>query len=420
MKDELLEKIKKYYYNITGYAPSKFLTGYLKDPSKILAANKKVIQQLVEEFRPYAKKRISCLDGPDELFYIDMLNCKLLDKIKNDPELEHRLRNNKYTKKYSKSIEFVNFSSMDIDLSKETRNILTCYYVSDIDVSEELIKKLALNQVNSTCKEAMFYCVNEYELQSKWHTLFDDVFVEYHLKNDIEITENNVLMTSDFPKSLCAFVQEIENKARNLNDKEDVIYVFYDSQDDLGQYIIDAIFGLEKNAFSLDTPLCSFELEDSNHKKLPFDIIPKYDPYHLVYIDNDSEKVISAKYYKISTIVINAYSLEIGKTYYLKCSKPLKWVGSGERLVEYGRTEGDKTLAIGMPNLNEAEKDDACIDGVEVDKSLLECYEIEQVDANTFSIEMIDHNLDVRLNVAWAWNIKDHMSDYESAVDCWV
>ena len=106
--------------------------------------------------------------------------------------------------------------------------------------------------------------------------------------------------------------------------------------------------------------------------------------------------------------------------YYLKCSKPLEWIGSGERLVEYGRTEEDKTLAIGLPNLNEAEKNDFYTEELEVDKAVLKFYEIEQIDANTFSIELLDRDVDIELNVAWIWNIKDHMSDYEDAVDCWV
>ncbi|MBO5286670.1 MAG: hypothetical protein J6B34_00950 [Clostridia bacterium] len=418
MKDDFLEKIKNCYYEKTGYMPSKFLMGYLKDWNKILTANKKVVQQLVEEFRPYAKDKCITLDGPDELTHIKVLEWELVYKIKNDPELEHRLRNNKYIKKYQKSIEFVNFSSWNVDLSKETRNILTCYYVSGVDTSEEIIKNLALNQINSSCKEAIFYCPHPNELQSKWHTLFDDVFVDYHLENNIEITENNVLMTSDFHESLCAFIREIESTARALDDQEDVIYVFYDSKDTLGEHIINAIYTMEVDAFSLDTPLCSFELEDSEHEKLQFDIIPTYNPCRSVYEDDDSEKAILTKYCKTSTIVIDAYDLEIGKTYYLKCSKPLEWVGSGERKVEYGRTEEDKTLAIGMPNLNEAEKDD--VDGLEVDKSVLKFYEIEQVDANTFSIELLDRDVDIELNVAWVWNIKDHMSDFEAAVDCLV
>ena len=69
---------------------------------------------------------------------------------------------------------------------------------------------------------------------------------------------------------------------------------------------------------------------------------------------------------------------------------------------------------------NEAEKDDFYVDGLEVDKSVLKFYEIEQVDANTFSIELLDQDVDIELNVAWIWNVKDHMSDYEAAVDCWV
>ena len=177
---------------------------------------------------------------------------------------------------------------------------------------------------------------------------------------------------------------------------------------------------MEVNAFSLDSPLCSFELENSEQKKIPFDIIPTYNPCRLVYIDGDPEKAILTKYCKISTIVIDAYDLEIGKTYYLKCSKPLEWIGSGERLVEYGRTEEDKTLAIGLPNLNEAEKNDFYTEELEVDKAVLKFYEIEQIDANTFSIELLDRDVDIELNVAWIWNIKDHMSDYEDAVDCWV
>ena len=41
MKDDFLEKIKNCYYEKTGYMPSKFLMGYLKDSNKIFTANKK-------------------------------------------------------------------------------------------------------------------------------------------------------------------------------------------------------------------------------------------------------------------------------------------------------------------------------------------------------------------------------------------
>ena len=141
MKNEFSEKIKKCYYEKTGYMPSKFLLGYLTGASEVCNANLEALQKLIEDFRPYAKENFHFLDGPSELERILFLDLDLKNKLWNKPELEHRLRNNKYIKKYQKSIVFVDFENWDVDLSKENRNILQCYYISGTYVEDDKIKK---------------------------------------------------------------------------------------------------------------------------------------------------------------------------------------------------------------------------------------------------------------------------------------
>ena len=127
----------------------------------------------------------------------------------------------------SKKFEIVDIKNKTVDLSTETRNITHCYYISSIETDEEIIKNLAMNQINSNCKEALFYCACETDrLESIWHTLFDTVFVNFHIKNNVEITEENVLMTSDI-RDLFELIDNIKMNALGVEENIDVIYIFY-------------------------------------------------------------------------------------------------------------------------------------------------------------------------------------------------
>lgn len=127
----------------------------------------------------------------------------------------------------SKKFEVVDIKNRTVDLSQETRNIIRCYYISSLETDEETIKKLAMNQINSNCNEALFYCTCTTDrLESIWHTLFDSVFVNFYLENNMEITEENVLMTSDI-RDLYELIKDIEMNALGVEENIDVIYIFY-------------------------------------------------------------------------------------------------------------------------------------------------------------------------------------------------
>ena len=127
----------------------------------------------------------------------------------------------------SKKFEIVDIKNKTVDLSTETRNITHCYYISSIETDEEIIKNLAMNQINSNCNEALFYCTCTTDrLESIWHTLFDSVFVNFYLENNMEITEENVLMTSDI-HDLYELIDDIERNASGVEENIDVIYIFY-------------------------------------------------------------------------------------------------------------------------------------------------------------------------------------------------
>lgn len=149
------------------------------------------------------------------------------ERIKESELYENKLMRIEAFVHNSKKFEIVDIKNRTVDLSQETRNITHCYYISSAETDEETIKKLAMNQINSNCKEALFYCTcKTYRLESIWHTLFDTVFVKFHLDNDIEITEENVLLTSDI-RDLFELIEDIEMNALGVEENIDVIYIFY-------------------------------------------------------------------------------------------------------------------------------------------------------------------------------------------------
>ncbi len=394
MKNKDLKETEKLYYELTGYQPSKRLLSYLSNPFKAERANKRELESLVNEFKVFTRRKIAFLDGPEGYSPIDMLDLVLNVRIMNKPDLRNLLYNDKYKEEH-RTIEWVEFSSDRADLSKEKRNITQCYYISTEKTEDETMRRLAINQINSNCREAAFYCTYENGLSSSdWHNCFDETFVENAHQKNIEITEENVLLTWDLHGDLVTLVDEIEINARS-NDKDDVIYVFYGENDEqLLHYVVHALSRMEREAMSIHTPLCTFSLEDTEGEGVGFDITPKYKNDSFDAIADDHVKTVLQKHCDTVVISLCAFSFEVGKKYYFRCDKELCKLGEENGAAIYGISEDDKTLALRLPGSFKYENDKQC-----------------------FSFEREDDNSDdIFISVGWMWNVKDRMKACEDAL----
>lgn len=175
---------------------------------------------------------------------------------------------------------------------------------------------------------------------------------------------------------------------------------------------------LESNVTVLKTPIIDIEIVDENDKNIPFDIVESWNPIHTTYLDNDVNNIVEVTDYDEKQIRIDTSNLEIGKTYFVKTSKPIEYRDSDEHLFTYGYTEDTQTFAISFPDPHDDFKDfpQYCKDDYR-----MKWYDFNgemPSDKKAVSFYLIDHEKEfIYIATAWIWNIHDHMIDYETAAE---
>lgn len=175
---------------------------------------------------------------------------------------------------------------------------------------------------------------------------------------------------------------------------------------------------LEINQRVLKSPLADIEIIDENGGNIMFDIAESPNKSHIVYIDNNPDKIREVEDYGERVIRINTAELEVGRKYRVRASKPLEYRDSDENLFTYGYTEGEMTFAISFPDPNDEYKT-----FVEYRKpgDKMRWFDFNAVEnPGTIPAEfcLIDREREfIYIAAAWIWNIHDHMDDYESAAE---
>lgn len=198
------------------------------------------------------------------------------------------------------------------------------------------------------------------------------------------------------------------------------------------------------------TPLTELWFEDSNGKKLEFEVVDNIEQKHEVWIDDDENKKIIPKDFVDCRLRIRTKDLKLNEKYYFCSSQELEWRDADERVEVFGITKDDITLSIGMPEYNEGEKwyqnenpkyvriktkngkeevkklkdlsDEAIINTsmIEYDESKFDYYNF-YFDKQPFRFSILDYEQEyMYITVAWINGIKDHMPDYENATDVWT
>lgn len=176
---------------------------------------------------------------------------------------------------------------------------------------------------------------------------------------------------------------------------------------------------LESGTTILRTPLVDIELIDENGNNLTFDIIDSFDPKHSDYLREIDRYLTPAKNnYDEKLIRIATNTLELGKKYYVKTSKPIEYRDSDEHLFTYGRTEDMQTFAISFPDPNDDEK----MDGYIYSRTpKMKWYNFEDEDkegTKAVSFYLIDREKEyIYISAVWIWDIFDNMFNYETAAE---
>ena len=262
-----------------------------------------------------------------------------------------------------------------------------CYCVCTEKHPNATVELLASEMIKKGCREAIFR--GKYE--DEWHRLFDEVYID---QTDCQKDED-VFLTSSADCCLYEFADQIA-----ITETGENVCVFYDDES-IALYIREALKTRIEESVCFETPLCHFSVFDEGGQKVPFDVYPLYLPTAEVYIDNDPLKIVPAANFGGGVIGLLVETEKAEREWFIKSDRPLKWRGSGERVVFYGRTEKNRTMAISLP-----EED---------------FIYIEQQDPYTLTLCVKPNRTEfVFLRAAWALDIADHMEDYEVAVESWV
>lgn len=175
---------------------------------------------------------------------------------------------------------------------------------------------------------------------------------------------------------------------------------------------------LERGAAVLETPLIDIEFVDEDGKNILFDIADCFDPKHGDYLREIDGYIEPRKNnYDERLIRIATESLELGKKYYVKTSKPIEYRDSDEHLFTYGRTEDMQTLAISFPDPNDEFK---WSDDFKKGHKLKWYDFVNEVKEGTKAVSfyLADREKEyIYMAVSWIWDIFEKMESYESAAE---
>ena len=158
------------------------------------------------------------------------------------------------------------------------------------------------------------------------------------------------------------------------------------------------------------TPLGDFKLLDKDGKEVELEVKEDSPEPLSVYLDNDSNNIIEYNKVKSYIIRFDLTKLKINEEYVFKFSKKWSFDDSDERVFTYSYNEEDKVIAFSFQEINE----------------LADYYHEEKVHYDVY----YDRKGNLYLNVidkekhyghcciTWAWDIKDHMDDYDDACVC--
>lgn len=176
---------------------------------------------------------------------------------------------------------------------------------------------------------------------------------------------------------------------------------------------------LQKDAQVLKTPLVDIEIIDESGKNITFDILDSFDPKHSDHLrEIEGCKMPARNNYDEKLIRISTRSLELGKRYYVKTSKPIESRDSDEHLFTYGLTEDMQTFAISFPDPNDEYKWFAK-DRKDGRKMIWYDFNGEAVPGTkAVSFNLIDREKEyIYISAAWIWDIFENMQSYEAAAE---
>lgn len=158
------------------------------------------------------------------------------------------------------------------------------------------------------------------------------------------------------------------------------------------------------------TPLGDFKLLDKNGIEVELEVKDDTQGSLEVYLDDDSSNIIKYDKFKSYIIRFDLTKLDLNEEYSFKFNK--KWIfdDSDERVFTYSYNEGDKAIAFSFQDLNEL---------AEFYHEKKIHYDIYYDNKNNIYLEVIDKEKKYGYCcITWAWDIKDHMDDYDDACVC--
>lgn len=169
---------------------------------------------------------------------------------------------------------------------------------------------------------------------------------------------------------------------------------------------------IEKNAVLFHTPYCDFTVTDDKNNKLCFDIMESPEKEPEVYIDNDADQILPVRCCAGKTLRIYTKDLELKKNYYINPSVQLIFRDTDERLFTDSISGDDYTFAVSFPDPNDELKYEP-----NYTENDFKFYNIERSGKN-YTLRLYDkRNEYIDIFTFWIWNIKHHMSDYESSCE---